>query len=59
MESLKVVVANALASKDYNVIIDGRVYSSRQLAEEVLKGSELGVKVLEIVVKGTLERYGR
>lgn len=59
METLKAVVAQHLASKDYVVVIDGKAYSSRQLAEEVLKESELGVKVLQIVIKGTLERYSR
>jgi 23S rRNA pseudoU1915 N3-methylase RlmH len=58
MESLKVVVADHLKKKRYTIFIDGKAYDSDKLAEEVLKESEVGVKVLQMVVKGTLERYG-
>lgn len=59
METLKVVVANHLKDKKYTIIVDGKPYKAEQLAEEVLKESEVGVKVIQMVIKGTLERYGR
>lgn len=59
MEALKVVVANHLANKKYKVIVDGKEYTASELANEVLKESELGIKVLQMVIKGTLERYGK
>jgi len=59
MEALKVVVAQHLLKKKYTVFIGGKKYSSEQLAEEVMKESELGIKVLEMVIRGTLERYGK
>ena len=58
MEALKVVVANHLKDKKYTVIVDNKQYTADQLAEEILKESEVGVKVLQMVIKGTLERYG-
>lgn len=59
METLKVVVAQHLSSKNYVVIIDGKQYSSKELAEEVLKESDVGVKVIQMIIKGTLERYSK
>jgi 23S rRNA pseudoU1915 N3-methylase RlmH len=58
METLKVVVASHLQDKKYTIIIDGKTYKASELAQEVLKESEIGVKVLQMVIKGTLERYG-
>jgi len=58
METLKVVIANHLKDKKYTILIDGKQYTADQLAEEILKESEVGVKVLQMVIKGTLERYG-
>jgi len=57
METLKEIIAKSLEGKPYSIIIEGKVYSASQLAEEVRKASEIGMKVIEIAIKGTLERY--
>jgi len=59
MENLKKVVASALKSMPYNLIIDGKMYRGEELAEHVMKETPLGLKVMEIAVKGTLERYAK
>lgn len=59
MEALKVVVVDHLRKSNYTIFIDGKAYTSKQLAEEILKDSEIGIKVLQMVIKGTLERYGK
>ena len=59
MENLKKTVASALKSMPYSLVIDGKMYSGDELADHVMKETELGLKVIEMVVKGTLERYGR
>ena len=59
MKNLKKVVANALKSMPYNLIINGKMYRGEELAEHVMKETPLGLKVMEIAVKGTLERYAK
>ena len=59
MENLKKVVASALKSMPYNLIINGKMYRGEELAEHVMKETPLGLKVMEIAVKGTLERYAK
>ena len=59
MESLKKTVASALKSTPYNLIIDGKMYSGEELADHVMKETEVGKKIVEMVIKGTLERYGK
>jgi len=58
MESLKEVVVKALRARpDISTVINDKVYTSEELVREVLDETEVGKKVLEMVVKGTLERY--
>ena len=59
MENLKKTVASALKSMPYNLIIDGKMYRGEELADHVMKETDLGLKVIEMVIKGTLERYNR
>ena len=59
MENLKKTVASALKSMPYGLIIDGKMYSGDELADHVMKETELGLKIIKMAVKGTLERYGR
>ena len=59
MENLKKTVASALKSMPYNLIIDGKMYRGEELADHVIKETDLGLKVIEMVIKGTLERYSR
>ena len=59
MENLKKVVASALKSMPYNLIIDGKMYKGEELADHVMKETEIGLKVIEMLIKGTIERYNR
>ena len=59
MENLKKTVASALKSMPYNLIIDGKMYRGEELADHVMKETEVGKKIVEMVIKGTLERYGK
>ena len=59
MENLKKIVANALKSMPYNLIINGKMYKGEELADHVMKETEIGLKVIEMIIKGTIERYSR
>ena len=59
MESLKLALAEHLKKKNYVIVIDGKAYKGSELAEEVLKETEVGKKFIEMAVKGTIERYGK
>ena len=59
MKNLKKVVANALKSMPYNLIIDGKMYKGEELADHVMKETEIGLKVIEMIIKGTIERISK
>ena len=59
MESLKEALAKYLENKPYCIIIDGKVYKAKELAEHVRKETSVGKKFIEMAVKGTIERYGK
>jgi len=59
MENLKKTVASALKSTPYSIIIDGKMYSGKELADHVMKETDLGLKVIEMAIKGTIERYSK
>ena len=59
MENLKKTVASALKSMPYNLIIDGKMYRGEELADHVMKETSLGLKVIEMIIKGTIERYSK
>jgi len=59
MEALKKTIAEHLRSKDYIILIEGKEYTAKQLAEQVEKETEVGKKVLEMAIKGTIDRYGK
>ena len=59
MENLKRTVASALKSTPYNLIIDGKTYRGEELADHVMKETDLGLKVIEMAIKGTIERYSK
>jgi hypothetical protein len=59
VEELKKAVASALKTMPYSLIVDGKMYSGAQLAEHVLNGTPVGAKVVEMVLKGTLERLAK
>ena len=59
MENLKKTVASALKSMPYSLIIDGKMYRGEELADHVMKETSLGLKVLEMIIKGTIERINK
>jgi len=59
MESLKETLAKHLETKPYAIIIDGKVYRAKELAEHIRKETSIGKKFIEMAVKGTIERYGK
>ena len=59
MEELRKAIADHLRSKKYRVIIDGKIYSADELAREVESGSEIGMKLINMAIRGALERYAK
>jgi len=59
MESLKETLAKHLENKPYSIIIDGKVYKAKELAEHIRNETEIGKKFIEMAIKGTIERYGK
>jgi len=59
VEAVKKAIATHLRTKDYVILIEGKEYTAKQLADEVEKETDVGKKVIEMAIKGTLERYGR
>jgi len=59
METLKKIIVQHLKSTKYTFIIEGKTYTSQQLAEEVEKETPIGKRFLEIALKGTIERYSK
>ena len=59
MENLKKTVASALKSMPYSLIIDGKMYKGEELADHVMKETEIGLKVIEMIIKGTIERISK
>lgn len=59
MEELKKVVAEAIRRTGYTTIIAGKAYRADELAKEVENETEIGKKMIELAVKGTIERYSK
>ena len=59
MENLKRTVASALKSMPYSLIIDGKMYRGEELADHVMKETDIGLKVIEMIIKGTIERISK
>jgi len=58
-ESLKKAVADAIRRSGYSTIIANRVYTAEELAKEVENETEVGKKMIEMAIKGTIERYSK
>ena len=54
---MKRAVAEAIRSKGYTTVIGNKAYTAEELAKEVEAETEIGKKLIEWAVKGTLERY--
>ena len=58
-ETLKKAVADAIRKTGYSTIIANRLYTAEELAREVENETEVGKKMIELAIKGTIERYSR
>ena len=59
MEELRKAIASYLRLKKYSIIIDGKIYSADELAREVESGTEIGMKLINMAIRGALERYAK
>jgi len=57
LEELKKTLAEYLRTRKYVMIIEGKTYSPNQLADAVEKGTPIGKKLIEMAIKGTIDRY--
>jgi len=59
LEELRKTIAGYLRMKKYNIIIDGKIYRADELAREVESGTEIGMKLINMAIRGALERYAK
>jgi len=58
-EQLKKAVADAIRRSGFSTIMAGKLFTAEELAREVENETEIGRKMIEIAIKGTIERYSR
>ena len=58
-ETLKKAVADAIRKSRFSTVIGRKLYTAEELAREVENETEIGKKMIEIAIKGTIERYSR
>ena len=58
-ETLKKAVADAIRKSGLSTVIGRKLYTAEELAREVEKESDVGKKMIEIAIKGTIERYAK
>ena len=58
-KALKKAVADAIRNSGLSTVIGRKLYTAEELAREVEKESEVGKKMIEIAIKGTIERYAK
>jgi len=58
-EFLKKAVADAIRKSRFSTIVGKKLYSAEELAREVEKETEIGKKMIEMAIKGTIERYSK
>jgi len=58
-EALKKAVADAIRKSRLSTIVGRKLYTAEELAREVEKESEVGKKIIEMAIKGTIERYAK
>lgn len=59
MEELKKAVAEAIRRSGFSTIIGDKLYTAEELAREVEAETDVGKKMIEMAIKGTIERYCR
>ncbi|MEM2281336.1 MAG: hypothetical protein QXZ68_05035 [Candidatus Bathyarchaeia archaeon] len=58
-DELKQALINHILAKRIKLGIEGKIYSPEELAEHVREESEIGKKLIEAVIRGTVERLGK
>jgi len=58
-ETLKKAVADAIRKSGFSTVIGRKLYTAEELAREVEKESDVGKKIIEMAIKGTIERYAK
>jgi len=58
-KALKKAVADAIRKSGLSTVIGRKLYTAEELAREVEKESEVGKKIIEMAIKGTIERYAK
>ena len=58
-EALKKAVADAIRKSRLSTIVGRKLYTAEELAREVEKESDVGKKIIEMAIKGTIERYAK
>ena len=58
-KALKKAVADAIRKSGLSTVIGRKLYTAEELAREVEKESDVGKKMIEIAIKGTIERYAK
>ena len=58
-ETLKKAVADAIRKSRLSTIVGRKLYTAEELAREVEKESDVGKKIIEMAIKGTIERYAK
>ena len=58
-KALKKAVADAIRKSGLSTVIGRKLYTAEELAREVEKESDVGKKIIEMAIKGTIERYAK
>ena len=58
-EQLKKAVADAIRRSGFSTVMAGKLFTAEELAKEVENETEIGRKMVEIAIKGTIERYSK
>ncbi len=59
LEELKKTVADAVRRSGFSTILAGKLYTAEELAKEVENETEIGKKMIEMAIRGTIERYSK
>ena len=59
LNDLKKAIADGIRRSGCSTIIANKLYTAEELAREVEKESEVGKKIIEMAIKGTIERYAK
>jgi 23S rRNA pseudoU1915 N3-methylase RlmH len=58
-DELKKTIADAIRKTGFSTIMANKIYTSEELAKEVENETEIGKKIIEMAIRGTIERYKR